>query len=183
MYNYMLSVSIIIYGLLFSIVYVILVDKSINLYLGNLPYKERFQQSMLIILIIAIFGISLALTIFNNNQFFKNNIIKLGLIFGNIWIIFSSLFINWNIISDEIKLLIIGIIFAIIIWCSYGFNEKSFKNKKEKEIEIEKNKKYIHKIKKNNLINNDKQNKNTQKIIMEMEEASSNDTELHFDFN
>lgn len=130
----------IIFGLLLSFVYVVLVNKSISLFLSDLTYSEKFQQSMLIIFMIAILSLALAYTVFSSHELYKNNIIKIGLTVGGIWIMFHSLFINWNNINEEIKLLVIGVIFGLIIWFSYSHHNQQ-KLEKEKKLKDEKIKK------------------------------------------
>ena len=162
----------IVFSLLFSFMYVITVNKSLNVYLSDLTYSDRFQQSTLIIFMIALLSLTLAYTIFDSNENYKNNIIKMGLIFGAIWIMFHSLFINWDIISEQIKLLVVGVLFALIIWFSYNTNNTNNKkiNKTEKMDGVINNKKQK------------KQNKNKKKNTKKLEPEYENAAAFEFDF-
>lgn len=169
----------IIFGLLFSFIYVIFINKSVSLFLSDMTYGDRFQQSILIIFMIAILSLTLAYTVFSKHDVYKNDVVKLGLTFGSIWIIFHSLFINWNIINEEMKLLVIGVIFGIIIWCSYGYHTGKISASEKKSKDAKTDKKIADKKKEAAI---DIELKKMEQIV-NVETFESDPSNFEFDFN
>ena len=110
----------IIFGLLFSILYIALVNKSVDVYLGELPKDDKIHTAILIIFAISTVSIMLAKTIFANHPALKNEIVRTGLITGGIFVISHIVIMNWINITERYKLSIIVILFGLFVWYVYA---------------------------------------------------------------
>ena len=127
----------IILALLIAIIYNFFVYKLVNVMVSE---SESAQDvALIIIFIIGIITLVLAQTLFQNHPTFKNRPIKYGLTLGSLILIGYTLFVNWNTMTDQTRLIIIGIVFTIIIWICYYYFKDSDKINKIKNIYKHKN--------------------------------------------
>lgn len=113
-----------------GIIYTIFFQKLGDVIFPNLSYTDKYQKYLIFLLVAGLVGIILAQTIFTYNKTFKNQIIKHGLIIGGIILLLYPTLTYWNKMTDETKLLVIGIIFGCLLWYCY-YNNKSDKSKKK----------------------------------------------------
>lgn len=87
-------------------------------------YEEKRKKSCILIIIAGIFAIIVSKIL---DYYQTGRLISKGLFWGGILLIITAIIASWNnkYISENIKLLIIGIIFAVLIW----FGLKREKNK------------------------------------------------------
>src|SRR3989442_722342 len=78
----------------------------------NLQYNEKIHNTIVLLLILGILAIILS-------YFIPSKYINIGLYFGGILLILTTVIINYKNISDEIKLFLICLILGYLIWFAY----------------------------------------------------------------
>ncbi len=117
-------------GLIGLIYYLIVCQISHNLYLVKATPLST-QRSILFLYFGGLIGLFLG---YNMNNKTANSGLRIGLYFGSSLLIFNSMLINWEYMSNETKLLLLGINFGLIIWYSYckvNLNKKKGKKLKD----------------------------------------------------
>ena len=140
-YNVLISTILYIMGLLWDlvfsiplgIIYTIFFQKLGDIMFCNLPYNDKYQKYLTFLFLAGVIGIVLAQTIFTYNKTFKNQIIKHGLIIGGIILILYPTLTYWDKMTDETKLLVIGIALGGLLWYSYKHVNTPAITKKEKQ--------------------------------------------------
>jgi len=126
----------IIYFVVLGFMYILLVNKLVEVVYKNSPAKIRIQNELATYFIIGVISIIMAETVFSKYTRFNNQIVRKALIFGGSLMILYSTLINWDKLSEEIKLLIFVVVFISIIWYAYKYQQKGQqkikKTKKEK---------------------------------------------------
>ena len=100
---------------------------------NDLPFKEKFQKSLVTVFIAGILSITLALTIFSNHGAYKNSSMKLGFIIGGALLLFYSIFYNWDKMEDYTKLIIFGLVLGGLVFYCYKQSSKSKPKSKSKK--------------------------------------------------
>jgi hypothetical protein len=114
-------------GLIGLIYYLIICQISHNLYLVK-PTPLSTQRSILFLYFGGLIGLFLG---YNMNNKTSNSGLRIGLYFGSSLLVFNSMLINWEYMSNETKLLLLGINFGLIIW--YSYYKVNLNKKKEKK--------------------------------------------------
>ena len=89
----------------------------------NLPYADRHSNSIVFLAVAGISAIVISKIYIEKND--KNKIVSKGLTIGGILLLITSLFANWENITNEYKLYLTGITFLLIIWYSYKQKEET----------------------------------------------------------
>ena len=86
----------------------------------DLSLEDKLKKTLLISIIASSVGLVLAIFIFGRGSL-KNRAVKYGLILGSSILLINSIIFNWDLLSHEIKLSIIGFILFIIVGITYKF--------------------------------------------------------------
>ena len=85
------------------------------------PYDEKFGNTLIFLFIAGVAGVVIGRVILDDNHKYQNSAVSKGLFIGGIMLIITSLFVNWDNMGDESRLLILGLLFGSIIWVAYNF--------------------------------------------------------------
>lgn len=118
-------------AILFAIILNIFVHQLAFVLNSNLQYNEKFQRSLIVILIFGILSLVLGNTIFKSNKKYKNKVLRYGLNIGGVFMIIFSTVANWDKMDDVTKLIVFALLLFGIIWYVYRWYEYD-KNKKQK---------------------------------------------------
>jgi hypothetical protein len=116
-------------GIPIGIMYNIFFNKVTESMLKDYPYNERFEKTIIYLLVISVITFIVAQKIFYEN----NGIMYVSLVCGSLLLLFNSIVVNWEKISDDAKLLIFGIILGASLWFAFYVSydvEKNNDNKK-----------------------------------------------------
>jgi uncharacterized membrane protein len=114
-----------------------------NLFVHNLAsvsykdnqYEEKHQNTIIMLILFGGIGILISKIMDDKNKDLKNSFVSKGFYYGGIILIVTSIFANWESITEELKLFVVAGILGFLIW--YGYNrEKSLKNRKIQEGKI-----------------------------------------------
>jgi hypothetical protein len=119
-----------------GIIYNLSISKLGQIITKDSIYKEKIEKNLIIEIIGGIIALIFAFGIFGNNRF-ENNIVKYGLIFGGVILLFYSVISNWDTIEDITKLFALITIMSFMIIYSYKYISKS---KSKLKLKIKKNK-------------------------------------------
>lgn len=107
-----------------GIMYNLSISKLGQIITKNSAYKDKIQNNLIVEIIGGIVALVLAFWVFGNKRF-ENNIVKYGLIFGGVILLFYTMIVNWDAIEDGTKLFtLIGAMIFMIIY-SYKYNKKT----------------------------------------------------------
>ena len=90
--------------------YYIFVLKLNEVLIDQVEYDKKMNRTIAIGLVAGLSGFILALKVFGNKKLFCYNLsLLIGLILGSIGILTNSVLYNWDFLSQDTKLIIIGI--------------------------------------------------------------------------
>ena len=98
--------------------FILFINKLIEILTIDLKAEDKIKKTLLISFIIGIIGILIGWFIFYKSKV-KNMGVMLGLFLGSLYLMINSLLINWNKLSNDSKLFMIGSIFVALIVISY----------------------------------------------------------------
>ena len=105
--NVLLAIPI---GLLF----ILFVNKLIEILTHDTVAEARIKKNLIIAFIIGIIGILIAWFIFYKSKV-KNIGVMLGLMLGSIYLMINSLILNWDKLSNDTKLFMIGAVLKELV--------------------------------------------------------------------
>lgn len=110
-----------IFSFLFiAILYNIFIHQSIIILLKSYTYEEKMEYGLTIIFISGIIGIVLSRLLLKNNQTYSNSVVSMGMLTGGILLMLTAIIVNWNNISDDIKLFLTFTIFIGVLIYFYS---------------------------------------------------------------
>jgi len=101
-----------------AILYNIFVHHMTSIMLKDATYEEKVNKSVVFILIAGIMGVVMSNLLFEDDTKKGASVISNGLWLGGILLIISAIFVNWQSLSDDIKLVMIGVTFVALIYYS-----------------------------------------------------------------
>jgi hypothetical protein len=119
-------------GLIYGIILYAFINSIGKLTCGEMCFSDKMQKSFLINFIAGTILLFLAYTVFAQYSKLYNEGIRYGLLISGYSLLINTLFINWNIMDDSTKTIIIGISLIVITSMVY-YSSYSNKNKKKKK--------------------------------------------------
>jgi len=101
-----------------TILFVLFITKFIEIITNEDKAEDKIKKNLIISFIIGIIGILCAWFIFYKSKV-KNRSVMISLILGSLYLIGNSLFLNWNKLSNDSKLFMIGSVLVGLIVISY----------------------------------------------------------------
>ena len=98
--------------------FILFVNKLIEILTHDTIAEARIKKNLIIAFIIGIIGILVAWFIFYKSKV-KNLGVMLGLILGSLYLMVNSLLLNWDKLSNDTKLFMIGTVLVALIVISY----------------------------------------------------------------
>ncbi len=98
-----------------AILYNLFVHHMSSIMFKDYAYEEKINKSVIFILIAGIMGVVMSNLLFDSKS---TSVISSGLWLGGILLIITSIFVNWQTLSDDIKLLMIGATLVALIYYS-----------------------------------------------------------------
>ena len=84
---------------------------------------DKIKKTLILAFIFGIIALALGYYVFGKSGI-KNRPVKIGLIVGAVILIFQSLITNWDKLQHDVRLMFIGIVFALAIFVSYIYRSK-----------------------------------------------------------
>lgn len=103
-----------------AIVYNLFIVKMSEIMTLDLDYDSKIQKSLVIGIIGSIIGFIMAKYLFGKKSILTNKSAAYGLTGGSLIILINTLFFNWDVLDNGIKLFIIGTILLCQIYFSYN---------------------------------------------------------------
>lgn len=113
-----------VYVIIIAGIYNIFSYKLIEIIFKDVQYKEKIQGTLTSMFFAGIIAIIIAELAIKKGKKFSNEPLHKGLILGGCLLMCYTLLVNWRIMSDETKLLLIGFIFGATIWYGYYYNQE-----------------------------------------------------------
>lgn len=96
--------------ILIIIMYNLFVHHLASMIFKNLSLEKKYTKSVILILVMGIIGIILG------NMLKSNIVISNGLFYGGCILIVTGVIINWNKMTDQLKLILSGGLLISLIW-------------------------------------------------------------------
>ena len=120
------------------IIYVLITSMS-RLMTIDMEFNEKNQKIFIINFISGLCLLSLAMTAFNDKGKLKNKSVKNGLLISGLCLSLNTIIINWHLLSEHTRIMLIGICLGIVIWYAY-YNEHDLNDNMRKKKKKKKNK-------------------------------------------
>lgn len=82
----------------------------------------KMKNNAVFLIVGGIFGLCLSKIVVANTEKYNNKIVERGLFVGGLLLISFSVITNWEIMTDEIKLVSSGVGLLTLLWYSYSKN-------------------------------------------------------------
>ncbi len=138
-----------------ALMYNIIVHNIASVAYKDQQYEEKHTNTIIMLILFGGIGIIISKLLTTKFPSYDNVYLNYGLYYGGILLILTAVFSNWNKITEEMKFIVLGLLFGVLIWFGY---KKDSKEKKEKATKI--NEKVI-----SELVNIDKQTKQSKSIV------------------
>lgn len=86
------------------IAYNIFVHHMITYICKSYTYEDKIDYGIAYIFISGIVGIVLSKILLKHNEIYSESIVSMGLLIGSLILILTSVYVNWNNITDDIKI-------------------------------------------------------------------------------
>ena len=113
-----ISIFYFLFVLFIGLLFILFVNKLIEILTHDTVAEARIKKNIIISFIIGIIGILIAWFIFYRSRV-KNLGVMLGLMLGSIYLMINSLILNWDKLSNDSKLFMIGSVLVALIVISY----------------------------------------------------------------
>jgi len=106
-----------------AILYNLFVHHMASIMFKDASYEDKINKSIIFILIAGVIAVIMSNLLFEPTKKTKSgrsstSVISSGLWLGGILLIITSIFVNWQTLSDDIKLLMIGVTLLALIYYS-----------------------------------------------------------------
>ena len=123
------------------ILYVLVVSISQTL-TSTLEFNDKIQKIFIIKFLSAICLLCLAFTSFSYQGKLENRTVKWGLILSSIALSANTMIVNWDILSNNTKIILIGACLSVVVWYAYHLESTSDKNKDNEDNEDDEDEEY-----------------------------------------
>ena len=113
-----------------ALMYNLLIHNIASLTYRDEAYDQKMTNTVVMLILFGGVGILVAKVLKERNADLEESFVGKGLYYGGILLILTSIFANWENISEELKLLGIAGILGGLIW--YGYKQDKTKIKKKK---------------------------------------------------
>ena len=111
----------IIFAIPLGLLFYMFIEKLTEVIIGCLDCDDKTNKIILLLFVSGIVGIVLAKTLFTFNKALKNKIISNSLMVGGFILVLYPTLTNWSKLSNEVKLLVIGLVLFSLMIYSYGY--------------------------------------------------------------
>jgi hypothetical protein len=112
------------------ILYILIISISQTL-TSTLEFNDKTQKIFIIKFLSALCLLCLAFTSFSYRGKLENRTVKWGLILSGAALSINTMIINWNILSDNTKIILIGLCLSVIVWYAYQLESKDSDGNKD----------------------------------------------------
>ena len=95
-----------------AVFYNLFVHHLINSFYKDLPFDEKFNKSTTFIFMAGIFGIVLSKILLKEGHQYTTSVMSMGFGIGGCLLMLTAIFVNWENLSDDIKLCISAFLFT-----------------------------------------------------------------------
>lgn len=104
---------------LIAVTYNIFIHQMISTGFQSYSYEHRMEYGMTVIFMAGIVGVVLAKVLLKKNEKLSDSIISMGFMIGGILLLLTAVMVNWDNISDDIRLFITGLLFCGVVYYFY----------------------------------------------------------------
>jgi hypothetical protein len=112
-------VTDVIFAIPIGILYTMVANKLADLLTDEEDYADKVQEKLIILIIAGVASLALAIMIFGKKQKLHNRMVRFGLYFGTVLLWFAGTVSNWNILSDDVKVMILSMLLISLVIYSY----------------------------------------------------------------
>ncbi len=136
-------IKTILLSIIIGIIYTVLLMKTSEIIFSDQKYDNKVQNTLAFLFVISIIGLIISHKLLTNDSL----PIKFGLTVGSVILLFYSLVINWDLISNNTKLLILlGSFAAIIYYTKTSAKKDKLEEAKKLKKELKKEKEKLKEL-------------------------------------
>lgn len=111
-------------SIVIAVAYNIVIHQLVQCVFKSYSYEDRMNYGIATIFIAGLVGIVLSKIILSENESIYNSIISMGLLIGGIFLVATTIIVNWDNITDDIKLFVTLACFGGLLYYSYKKQKK-----------------------------------------------------------
>lgn len=112
-----------------AICYNLFIHHIVNIMYKDLPFDEKFDKSISFIFVAGILAIVLSKLIQKDS--FTESVLCMGFFIGGVLLVLTSLWVNWDNLSDEMRMVLSISVFGAILWYAYKYDKTRSQNTKD----------------------------------------------------
>lgn len=124
--------SNIVTGLLMGLIIYVLTEKTVIIITEENNFNDKIQKGFIISFIIGLTYIALGMTAFSENNYLENHSLQIAFMGAGIFLVLNSVFINWNNLDEETKMIILAITISGLV--IYSYNNSDINRKRRLKI-------------------------------------------------
>lgn len=109
-----------------AICYNLFIHHIVNIMYKDLPFDEKFDKSISFIFIAGILAIVFSKLIQKDS--FTESVLCMGFFIGGLLLIITALWVNWDNLSDEMRMILSISVFGTILWYAYKYDKSRSQN-------------------------------------------------------
>ena len=109
-----------------AICYNLFIHHIVNIMYKDLPFDEKFDKSISFIFIAGILAIVFSKLI--QKDAFTESVLCMGFFIGGLLLIITALWVNWDNLSDEMRMILSISVFGTILWYAYKYDKSRSQN-------------------------------------------------------
>jgi uncharacterized membrane protein len=114
---------------LIAISYNIFIHQVITTLFRSYSYEDRIEYGITFIFLAGFIGIVLSKIMLKPGEKFMESVTSLGLLIGGLMLILTAVIVNWDNMSDDVRLFFATVVFCGLLYYFYKKNRNSSSNK------------------------------------------------------
>lgn len=113
--------------LVIAISYNIFVHQVVTSLYRSYSYEEKIDYGIAFIFLAGFVGIILSKLLLKEEDTYSTSVVSMGLLVGGVFLIGTAILVNWENISDDVRLFLTTILFISLVCYFYKRNKKLIK--------------------------------------------------------
>lgn len=104
-----------------ALVYNLFIHYMTSLMFRDSAYQQKFSNTLTVLFVAGVAGVVLGKIMLPDNPRYSNIAVNNGFLYGGLLLIVTSLFVNWENMGEELRLMMMGAIFGVLIYFAYRY--------------------------------------------------------------
>ena len=117
-----------------AIIYNIFVHHLTSMMYRDNAYEQKFSNTLTTLFVAGVAGVVIGKVFLPGSKSYNNPAVNQGFFVGGLLLIVTSLFVNWENMGEEVRLVMTGLVLGALIWFAYQYAD-SDNDEEDKEVE------------------------------------------------